>query len=148
MSLQESMSVQRKGKRKIMESSRQGVQINAFTCVSFRYFLIHTSLSIPLLCTFRLAPERQKSAAPKKGLREANVQRWEQKEQLPQNWGHSNGENKIQDNNKQMKLHAKGDDNEYLHTANIKSYEEKRKKLWGKRLISSFPGATRVFQLY
>lgn len=43
-----------------------------------------------------------------------------------------------------MKLHAKDDDNEYLHTADIKSYwyeNEKKGKsllpLCGKRLISS-----------
>lgn len=42
-------------------------------------------------------PRKTRSAAPK-GLTEANVQQWKQKKkQLPQNWGHSNGENKIQD---------------------------------------------------
>lgn len=103
MSLQESKSVQRKGKRKIMESSCQGLicsnQSRYATCLSltiyqafyYSYITFHSST-----LHLSIGPRKTKSAAPK-GLREVNVQRWEQKRQLPQNWGHSNGENKIQD---------------------------------------------------
>lgn len=92
------------------------------------------------LCTFPLAPQRQ-SLLHQKGLREANVEWWEQKKQLPQNWGHSNGENKIQDK-KQMKLHAKEGDNEYLQNTNMKSYwysngKGKELKMLDFQLLSS-----------
>lgn len=51
-------------------------------------------LSILPLCTFLLAPER--------AWRQADGQQWKQKkQQLPQNWGRSNGENKIQDTHTQ-----------------------------------------------
>lgn len=112
---------------------------------SGRCFIIHKLLSILLLCTFLLAPESQ-SLLHQKGLREANFQWWEQKKQLPQNWGHSNGENKIQRHYKQMKLHAEDDDNEYFAYRWYKKlpvwkWEKKRRKsllpLWGKRSISS-----------
>lgn len=77
----------------MLKSQQAGLSSSS---TSGRCLIIHTWLSIRLLCTFLLAPERQ-SLLHQKGLREANFQRWEQKKQLPQNWGHSNGENKIQD---------------------------------------------------
>lgn len=84
MSLQESTSVQRKGKRKIMESSRQGVKLmNAVTFFFFIFNNLRSRRFIIHIMTFHSStlhlsigpPERQQVCCTKKGLREANVQR-------------------------------------------------------------------------
>lgn len=46
-------------------------------------------------------PSGHRESAAAKAWNQADGQRWKREKQLPQNWGRSNGENKIQDTNTQ-----------------------------------------------
>lgn len=66
------------------------------------------------LCVIPLVQEKNKSW-PKKRIKKARVEVkwWEPREQLPRNWGHSNGENKTQETINKWGYMPKEDDNEF-----------------------------------